>query len=59
MGFKYSVRLYDIKKVSYSTKVTNKKLYSSTVLLPKTNLPLRLENAQLVERDKTINNVNI
>lgn len=41
----------------YCTKINKNKLYSSTILLPHTKFPLRLENKKLVERDKNINEV--
>lgn len=42
----------------YCTKINKNKLYSSTILLPHTKFPLRLENKKLVERDKNINEVS-
>lgn len=46
--------------VNYCNKAINKKkLYSNTVLLPKTKFPLRLDKKQIAERDSRINNVNI
>lgn len=43
----------------FSTKVNADNLrYSNTILLPKTKLPLRLENKKLVQRDKSLSNVS-
>lgn len=58
MLFKHSIRLSEIKKVGYCTKFANNKLYTTTVLLPKTKFALRLENNKVLERDKTIYDVN-
>lgn len=47
-----------IQKVHYCTNTSKKKLYSNTVLLPKTSFPLRLENNKLLERDEKLNKVS-
>nr|CAI5832648.1 unnamed protein product [Callosobruchus analis] len=50
-------RITQVQKsnVFYSTKPAPKgKLYSNTVILPKTRFPLRLENHKLLERDENI-----
>ncbi|CAH0545878.1 unnamed protein product [Brassicogethes aeneus] len=46
-----------IQKLYYSTDKSSKKVYTSTVLLPKTDFPLRLENKKLLDRDENINKV--
>lgn len=56
MVFKYFLQTNVIKRSCYCTS-TNK-VYSSTVLLPKTQFPLRLENNKLIERDKRVNSVS-
>lgn len=58
MVFKRSLRINEIKRACYCTKIPNNKIYSSTVILPKTKFPLRLENDKLINRDKYIYNVS-
>ncbi|KAJ8925130.1 hypothetical protein NQ315_001312 [Exocentrus adspersus] len=52
--------LYQVSKptrIHFCTNAAPKnKLYSNTVLLPKTKFPLRLENKKLIERDKLVYN---
>lgn len=44
--------------MKFSTKTLNKQqLFSSTVILPKTKFPLRLDSKAIIQRDETINNV--
>ncbi|XP_018570506.1 isoleucine--tRNA ligase, mitochondrial [Anoplophora glabripennis] len=55
MMLKFIQQINNTGRVCYCTKnVSKNKIYSSTVLLPKTNFPLRLENKKLVERDEYI-----
>lgn len=59
MILKHSVRINKIQRLKYCTKITlNNKIYSSTVLLPKTDFPLKLENDKLIDRDKNIYTVS-
>lgn len=44
--------------MKFATKATDrKKLFSNTIILPKTKFPLRLDSKSIVERDLLINNV--
>lgn len=43
--------------IIYKTFAKRQKSYSHTVILPKTDFPLRLENKKLIERDSNINEV--
>lgn len=58
MLFNTTLQFKKINKLYYCTKnVTKNKLYSHTLLLPKTKFPLRLESKKLRERDEYIYNV--
>ncbi|KAJ8948755.1 hypothetical protein NQ318_017924 [Aromia moschata] len=54
MILKFFQQLNKTNKVYYCTKTAKNKLYSSTVLLPRTKFPLRLEGGRVVERDQYI-----
>lgn len=58
MVFKHSVRIHELKRACYCTKTPNNKIYSNTVILPKTKFPSRLESDKLISRDKYIYNVS-
>lgn len=56
--FKNSVNLRRVNK--FSTQMKKKlNLYTNTILLPQTTLPLRLDNKKLIDRDSALNNVRI
>lgn len=58
MLYKYVKFVTIPHRIHYCTKTNLKnKLYSKTVLLPKTAFPLRLDSKKLVERDENINSV--
>lgn len=60
MILKFIYQLNKTGKCYYCTKnVPKNKLYSSTVLLPKTKFPLRLENKKIIERNEYIYNVSV
>lgn len=47
-----------LQLMKFATKATDrKKLFSNTIILPKTKFPLRLDSKSIVERDLLINNV--
>lgn len=60
MVLKVYFRCLQLQKARFcSNKAINKnKLYSSTIILPQTKFPLRLNNKQIVERDQKINSVS-
>ncbi|XP_057652839.1 isoleucine--tRNA ligase, mitochondrial [Diorhabda carinulata] len=57
MLFKNNIRgINYINKASFCAKSQSSKKYSRTILLPKTQFPLKLNNSKIVERDESVYN---